>query len=152
MVSFPQVSRPKPCAHLSLPPYVQRRRFIGLYYTISPYQLLHLIWTLLRFRSSSLFCRNVWIYLEKNNSHVECLIVGLFSKHVLEKLLFAGDANYLVICGSKAMDVFVHKRCCRSPASCGSTRCYCSTVLYVHKYSTPISVFPDLIFARDKNN
>jgi hypothetical protein len=36
---------------------------------------------------------------------VGCLIEGLLSKHVLQKLLFAEDANYLIICGSKVMDV-----------------------------------------------
>jgi hypothetical protein len=36
---------------------------------------------------------------------VECLIKGLFSKHVLQKLFFAEDANYLIICGNKVMDV-----------------------------------------------
>jgi hypothetical protein len=36
---------------------------------------------------------------------VKCLIEGLFSKHVLQKLLFAEDENYLIICGSKVMDV-----------------------------------------------
>jgi hypothetical protein len=28
-----------------------------------------------------------------------------YSKHVLQKVLFAEDANYLIICGSKVMDV-----------------------------------------------
>jgi hypothetical protein len=32
-----------------------------------------------------------------------------FFKYVLQKVLFAEDANYLIICGSKVMDV-VHKR------------------------------------------
>lgn len=36
---------------------------------------------------------------------MEDLIERLFSKHVLQKILFAENANYLIICGSKLMDV-----------------------------------------------
>jgi hypothetical protein len=36
---------------------------------------------------------------------VEDVIERLFSKHVLQRLLFSENANYLIICGSKLMDV-----------------------------------------------
>jgi len=46
---------------------------------------------------------------------MKCPIEGLYSKNVLQKLLFAEDANYLIICRNKVVDVFdviliVHRR------------------------------------------
>jgi hypothetical protein len=66
--------------------------------------------------------------------------IGLFSKHVLQKLLFTEDANYLIICGSKVMDVLsiigvVVFSVTVAPAE------FHSAVRYVHKYSSPLRFF-----------
>lgn len=95
-------SRPTDYISATLP----RRPFIGLHYTIYSISITKPNLNIISgFAVTSLFCRNVWIYLQKNNRYVKCLIEGLFSKHVLQKLLFAEDENYLIICGSKVMDV-----------------------------------------------